>query len=417
MPRETPALILFEPNGVESLGPPVDHRPVWELRVGALDLTERLERANIMVAGHWSRTALRDLCPPPAAELFQAGAVTLLSGDRLLAESDQRRRLADLGPGEEIRDEAGLAAKCLPGPEAADWLRALDGEGRDLSPDPGKEAAAGELGSVLRFWWESFELAATTLSNDLTLLLTHGEWHNPKRKDWIASESVWLAAGAELGAGVVIDASGGAVLIDRDVKVGPGSFIQGPCYLGPGTRVKPLSQLLHGCFVGPQCRLGGEIEETQFQGFANKQHHGFLGHAWVGEWVNLGAGVTNSDLKNNYSDVRIRQRDRDLETCRRFVGCCLGDHVKVAIQGRINTGTVLEAFTNWFGTGFPDKGLPPFTWGGDEGVQSYDLERCLSTAGIVMSRRDRELNDALAQIYRSHHETSAAWRRERLGES
>ncbi len=403
-------LIIFEPVGVNTLGPPVDHRPVWDVRVGALSLRERLECCqDFTIGGFWARPALRGLIPVVTDSRFKEADFTLLAGNRLLSGVEQRSRLAALELGDCIEDEAGTAAIRLTGPEARDWLRDLDARSAPGEIQPGAAVIRGELGPVPRFWWELFELAAETLELDLPLIKHHGEWRN--------LDQGTLNVSAGLSDGVVIDNSGGPVLVDADVTIGAGSFIQGPCYLGPGTRVKPLSQLLHGCFVGPQCRLGGEIEETQFQGFANKQHHGFLGHAWVGEWVNLGAGVTNSDLKNNYSDVRIRQRDRDLETRRRFVGCCLGDHVKVAIPGRINTGTVLEAFTNWFGTGFPDKGLPPFTWGGDDGVQSYDLERCLTTAGVVMSRRDRELNDALAEIYRVHHETSAKWRRERLGES
>jgi UDP-N-acetylglucosamine diphosphorylase/glucosamine-1-phosphate N-acetyltransferase len=403
-------LILFEPVGVSSLGPPVDHRPVWELRVGALSLRERLECCpEFGVPAFWSRPALRSLVPTPADSIFENSSVTLLAGNRLLSEPEQRQRLATLKPGESIEDAAGTAAICLSGLDALTWLRDHDSRLDSEEAKPGEAALRGDLGPAPRFWWELFELAAETLTQDLPLLMSRGEWRE--------SERVILNASAQVGDGVIIDNSGGPVLVDADVIIGAGSFIQGPCYLGPGTRIKPLSQLLHGCFVGPQCRLGGEIEESQFQGYANKQHHGFLGHAVVGEWVNLGAGVTNSDLKNNYSDVRIHQRGEDLDTGRRFVGCCLGDHVKVAIQGRLNTGTVLEAFTNWFGAGFPDKGLPPFTWGGDDGVQGYDLERCLATAAVVMSRRDSKLDDALAEIYRAHHADSSGWRREHFGES
>ena len=405
MNAKAPELILFEPAAVQSMGPPVDHRPVWELRVGALSLAERLERvADVPVSGFWTRPALRSIRPLPQPTLFESDRVILLAGDLLLLDTETRARVLDLSPGQSIDDEAGPAALCMQGVEAREWLHALD---HDVAlPDPGAEAATGSLGPRIRFWWELFELAPQALKADLPLL-TAGE-------DWRIEGDVTLSADAQVAGGVVIDASGGPVVIDRGVKLGAGSFVQGPCYLGPDTQVKALSILLHGCYAGPQCRLGGEIEETQFQGFANKQHHGFLGHAVVGEWVNLGAGVTNSDLKNNYSDVRVRQGDREIDSHRRFLGCCLGDHVKVAIQGRINTGTVLEAFTNWFGSAFPPKGLPAFTWGGDGVLQGYDLGRALSTAAVVMGRRGVRLDEELASIYRSHHELTEAARESRF---
>jgi UDP-N-acetylglucosamine diphosphorylase/glucosamine-1-phosphate N-acetyltransferase len=249
------------------------------------------------------------------------------------------------------------------------------------------------------------------MAADEAALLAAGEW---RRGEAAGGGEFYLAPGVELGPGAVVDASGGAVLLDREVEVGALSVLTGPCYLGPGTRLKPHSQL-HGVWTGPQCRLGGEIEETQFQGYANKQHHGFLGHAAVGEWVNLGAGATNSDLKNNYSGVRVEQGGRQLETQQRFLGCCLGDHVKLGIQGRLSTGTVLEPFTNWFGGDFPAKGLPPFTWGGDGELVEHALEKALATAAIAMGRRGQVLTPAAAAVARALFAETAAWRRERLG--
>jgi len=280
MNAKEPVLILFEPATVLSVGPPVDHRPVWDLRVGALSLAERLERvAGLAVSGHWARPSLGPILLEPEAALFDADRVILLAGDLLLPDTESRARLLDLSPGQRIDDEAGAAALCLKGDEALEWLRALDYDAEQ--PEPTEEAVHGPLGPRIRFWWELFELAPRALRADLPAL-TAGD-------GWTAEENVFLAADAEVAGGVVMDASGGPVVIDRGVRVGAGSFVQGPCYLGPDTQVKALSILLHGCYVGPQCRLGGEIEETQFQGHANKQHHGFLGHAVVGEWVNLGA--------------------------------------------------------------------------------------------------------------------------------
>lgn len=393
MRARTVPVILFEPAGCEGFGPPVALRPCWELRVGARRLVERvLDQVPADSLHFWSRPSLRALCPPPPEALFDAGDLLLVAGNLLLLGD---ARLEALAPGERVEVDGQVVALRLAGSVAREFLASQ--QPGATWPDPAPKARECALGAVLQYWWELYEQAPRALAADRGLLLGTGAWRREDRMDWVAAEDVHLAADAEIAAGAMVDASGGPVLIDRGVRVGPLSVIQGPCYVGPGTRLKPHTQLLHGCFVGPECRLGGEIEEAQFQGYANKQHHGFLGHAAVGEWVNLGAGVTNSDLKNNYSDVRVLQAGRELQSRRRFLGCCLGDHVKVGIQGRINTGTVLEPFTNWFGADFPPKGLPAFLWGSEAGTTTYALDKALETAAIVMQRRGRSLDAALAR--------------------
>ena len=404
-------LILFEPAGIEALGPPVALRPVWELRLGARTLAERCAAAWPAAALHyWPRPLLRGLCPEPPAELFGAPRVLLLAGNQLLAAPEAAGLLAALGPGESLRVEERPVALCLSGAEAREWLTSLAGPPAAW-PAPALAPRESALGPLVDYWWELYALAPRALAADQAVLLAAGAW---QRRAVPGGGECYLAPGAELGPGAVVEAGGGPVLLDRDVKVGPLSVLSGPCYLGPGTRLKPHSQL-HGVWAGPQCRLGGEIEETQLQGYANKQHHGFLGHAVVGEWVNLGAGATNSDLKNNYSGVRVEQGGRQFESQQRFLGCCLGDHVKLGIQARLGTGTVLEPFTNWFGGDLPPKGLPPFTWGGDGLLAEHALDKALATAAIAMGRRGVELSPAAAAVARALFAASAPWRLERLG--
>lgn len=405
MPQATP-LVLFEPAGIEAFGPPVALRPVWELRVGARQLVERIAAAWPGALHFAPRPALAGLCPALPPALFAAPRVLLLAGHQLVLERAALDRLESLAPGERIEAAGAPLALCLSGADARDWL-AAEAAREARWPAPTGAPVEGPLGLQLGYWWELYELAPRALAKDVEFLLAAGGW---QRGD---AEGSWLAEGAAVGRGAVIDASGGPVLIDREAKVGPLSVLVGPCYLGPGTRTKPHTQL-HGVFAGPECRLGGEIEETQLQGYANKQHHGFLGHAAVGEWVNLGAGATNSDLKNNYGSVRVEMGGRSLDSGRRFLGCCLGDHVKLGIQGRLNTGTVLEPFTNWFGADFPPKGLPAFSWGGEGRLEEHALERALSTAAIVMARRGRRLDEGLEAAVRSLFARSEPARRARF---
>jgi hypothetical protein len=154
--------------------------------------------------------------------------------------------------------------------------------------------------------------------------------------------------------------------------------------------VKSGARIGPGTTVGEASRVAGEIEETVFGAFSNKQHEGFLGHAYVGEWVNLGAGTNNSDLKNNYGTVRIDWGEGPVDTGLRKLGCFLGDHVKSAIGTRIGTGAVVGAASNLFGSsGLVAGHIPPFTWGEEGGV--YEWGPAVDTMKRVLERRREEL--------------------------
>jgi len=143
---------------------------------------------------------------------------------------------------------------------------------------------------------------------------------------------------------------------------------------------------------GDVVKASGEIEESIFQGYSNKQHLGFLGHAFIGEWVNLGAGTTNSDLKNNYSKVNVILEGKRYETGMQFLGTIIGDHSKAAINTTFNTGTIVEPFCNVFGKGYPPKYIPPFSWSSDD-IEEYELDKAIQTAAKVMKRRNIDLDE------------------------
>ena len=155
--------------------------------------------------------------------------------------------------------------------------------------------------------------------------------------------------------------------------------------------------------IGPTCKVGGEVEGSILQGFANKQHDGYLGHAYLGAWTNLGAATNNSDLKNNYSTVRVWTPQGEIDTGSRFVGLFMGDHSKSAIGTLFNTGTVVGFSCNVFGAGFPPKHLPSFTWGGVSGAQPYEVEKALEVARAVMGRRQVVMEPADEVLFRAIH--------------
>jgi UDP-N-acetylglucosamine diphosphorylase / glucose-1-phosphate thymidylyltransferase / UDP-N-acetylgalactosamine diphosphorylase / glucosamine-1-phosphate N-acetyltransferase / galactosamine-1-phosphate N-acetyltransferase len=159
-----------------------------------------------------------------------------------------------------------------------------------------------------------------------------------------------------------------------------------------GAMVRP------GCSFGPRCRIGGEVEASLFQGYSNKHHEGFIGHAFVGEWVNLGALTTNSDLKNAYQPVQVPWQGKTIDTGRLKVGCFIGDHVKTAIGSLVNTGTRVGTFANWFEPGLTPKEIPAFAWGREA---RWPLGHALSNARKVMARRGANLSPAYENALRT----------------
>ena len=206
-------------------------------------------------------------------------------------------------------------------------------------------------------------------------------------------ENIFLGVNSRVMSGTIIVADEGPVIIDENAVIMPNSIIYGPCYIGKNSLIKSQAIIYEGTTIGEVCKVGGEVEESIIHSFSNKQHHGFLGHSYVGRWCNLGAGTSNSDLKNNYSDVKIQVKNQKINTNSIFMGMIMGDHSKTAINTSINTGTVIGVMCNIFTKKFPDKYIPSFSWVGDEGIEEHNFEKAIQTAKRVMARRKKELKD------------------------
>jgi UDP-N-acetylglucosamine diphosphorylase/glucosamine-1-phosphate N-acetyltransferase len=193
--------------------------------------------------------------------------------------------------------------------------------------------------------------------------------------------------------------------------------LEGPCYVGPRTQVHG-AKVRAGTTLGPECRIGGEVEASIVQGYSNKAHDGFLGHAYLGEWVNLGAGTHNSDLRNDYGPVRVTVNGRVVDTGLTKVGCFLGDHTKTSLGALLNTGTNAGVFCNLLPGGLLPKYVPSFAgWWNGALADRADLPALLGTAAEVMARRGRTFTETHAALYRAVFEQTVAERRRALRES
>jgi UDP-N-acetylglucosamine diphosphorylase / glucose-1-phosphate thymidylyltransferase / UDP-N-acetylgalactosamine diphosphorylase / glucosamine-1-phosphate N-acetyltransferase / galactosamine-1-phosphate N-acetyltransferase len=217
-----------------------------------------------------------------------------------------------------------------------------------------------------------------------------------------------LGADVTIEPNVVLDFSHGPIHLDDGVTVRAFTRLAGPAYVGRNSTL--LGGPYEAVSIGPVCRVHGELEESVVLGYSNKAHDGFLGHAYLGRWVNLGALTTNSDLKNNYGTIRMWTPEGERDTGLIKLGCLLGDYVKTGIGALINTGTVIGAGSSLYGTDMPPKYVPPFSWGSGSDLVEYDVDKFLSVTGTVMGRRGLSLSEGMRDVL------ARAWQLGRSGQ-
>jgi len=204
---------------------------------------------------------------------------------------------------------------------------------------------------------------------------------------------------AKVMPGALINAEKGPVIIDNNAVIYGQTYIEGPAFIGTDTVIKPLTKIV-GSVIGKKCKIGGEVESSVIQGYSNKVHDGHLGDSFIGEWVNLGAGTSNSNLKNNYSSVKISLNENLIDTNSLHIGCFIGDHVKTAIGTLINTGTIIGAASMISTYGFPPVNLPPFSWYFNRKKERMDFDKFVSTAQKSKSRRNKNFTKAEKRLYK-----------------
>jgi UDP-N-acetylglucosamine diphosphorylase/glucosamine-1-phosphate N-acetyltransferase len=219
--------------------------------------------------------------------------------------------------------------------------------------------------------------------------------------------AIHIGEGSVIKPGAVLDAENGSIFVGDHVTISANCCIEGPCYIGGDSLIQPGAALRHAISIGRRCKAGGELETSIIQGYSNKQHDGFLGHAYVGEWVNLAADTVNSDLKNTYGTVRVPVNGVEVESGQMFVGLMIGDHSKTGIGQMFPTGAVVGFGCNVATCEFSPRFVPSFTWLTGRGSTRYDLERCLDVGKRVMARRNVVMSPAEETLFRSIPELAA----------
>lgn len=262
--------------------------------------------------------------------------------------------------------------------------------------------------------WDIFQKNDVAIREDYELL-TEDRYSQPipKSVNVISPENIFIEEGAKLEF-VTLNASTGPIYIGKNAEIMEGSVIRGPFALCESGRVKLATKVYGATTVGPHSVIGGEVNNSVLFGYSNKGHDGFLGNAVLGEWCNIGADSNNSNLKNNYEEVKLWSYETEsfAKTGLQFCGLMMGDHSKCGINTMFNTGTVVGVSANIFGTGFPRNFVASFSWGGASGFTTYLTKKAFETAKIVMARRDVEFSEQDAKILEHVFEETKKYRKE-----
>lgn len=342
-------VVVFEDDRVARLHPITLGRPAYGITCATFRLVDWLPLLG-GTARAVTRTHLREIQRIDYPQLNGTSdgkcEPTLLVNARVVpsvAALDLLRRLAAEGKPGVLREESAIAAALLPPGEAPAHNLAVEGMRAFLA----SETLAGlpEIAATLPLFNYPHDVVRYNMlvfRENLEHRLAAGNYRE-------ISEGVFAAEGAQLGQYVVCNAKNGPILLDTNATVGPHSYLAGPVYIGPDARINEHASVKDAVSLGHTTKIGGEIEASIVEPFTNKQHYGFLGHSYLGSWINLGAGTCNSDLKNTYGEVNMVYQDEKMNTGMQFFGCVMGDYAKSAINTGIFTGKTIGACSMMYG--------------------------------------------------------------------
>jgi UDP-N-acetylglucosamine diphosphorylase/glucosamine-1-phosphate N-acetyltransferase len=408
-------LIVFEDELWRNFASIAHARPIFELRCGALTARERLA-AGSAALGLARAHLMRFFGPADGLSAFLRHSEPLILVNGRVLDLAWLPAL-NTAPLETvfIADGTLIGARLSPALASAVLYYLREQQAQVALEELRRFAVVVELvgaqvPAILRFPWDLVAHCGEQIVRDLPLFSARlPNVQNDDPQLVTRGRHVYIAETARLDGPIVLDSRDGPVIIDEGAHIEPFSFIQGPAYIGQNSLI--ASARIRGeTSIGPTCRIGGEVEASIVQGFSNKHHDGFLGHSWLGEWVNIGAMTTNSDLKNNYGTVRVVLEGLgQLDSGVLKLGCFLADHVKLGIGVHLNGGTVIGTGSNIFGMHSAPKTIPPFTWGGDV-FREYRIESMIDVARKVMARRKRSMTTEYEALLRAVFSITSASR-------
>jgi len=394
-------IIFFDDEHRSGLLPLTYNRPIAELRIGIFTIKEKWEKILDGSASHITQEYLSPKYPIKIAKDNLVICGRLLPSEKLLWHINK------LHLNEAILFNSQLMAARIDDVQfnriiANEDVSELDGTDLESMPD---------AIHLIERPYDIFSLNGEEIVNDLDIIKKHRFSEQIPNSVLTTGNDIFIEKGAVLE-NCTINSTDGPVYIGANAKVLEGAMIRGPFALCEHAVVKMGAKMYKDTTIGPYSKVGGEISNSVLLGYANKGHDGYLGNSVIGEWCNLGADTNNSNLKNNYDQVKLwnYQTDKFEKSGLQFCGLIMGDHSKCGINTMFNTGTTVGYFCNIYGSGYPRNFIPSFSWGGPSGYQTYQLEKAFDTAERVMIRRDIHLSDLDKNILRQIFEESEKYR-------
>ena len=388
--------ILFDGPSRNNLLPFTFTRPVADIRVGILTIREKWEFYLKTTTTTVTEDYLSDKYP--MVEMDE----NVMVNASYLPNLELVEMIRDLKANQAIfKDEDVIAFFTK---EAQDDIDFQDYEAIEFAEDIIK----------IENTWDIFSKNGEAIQEDFTLITKEKTSQSiPASNNIIAPQNIFIEEGAKLEF-TTLNASKGPIYIGKNAEIMEGAIIRGPLTLCENAVVKLGAKIYGPTTIGLSSKVGGEINNSVIFDNSNKGHDGFLGNSVVGEWCNLGADTNNSNLKNNYAEVRLwdYQTEGFAKTGLQFCGLMMGDHSKCSINTMFNTGTVIGVSANIFGSGFPRNFVPSFSWGGNSGFTTYLTKKAFEVAGVVMARRKIEFSDQDKAILEHVFEETKKYRRE-----
>ena len=358
-------ICIFEDEQYLNFEPLIYSRPVYDLICGVTTLKEKIirsfpkEKITLNYRKHLE-SFVKVENPKLKVNKFEEDEYLFING-KIVAPSNLKNILKTKANEEKVFTSKGIvvAAK-ISGKKIRDFgldkIEVIDTKLFSNLPTTEVEVP------IVNYLWDLVYLNGKEIENEFKLF-TKGKSSAKKKYpgvNFVNKKNIFIGKNVEIKPGVVLDASTGSIFIEKNVTIFPNAVIQGPFYIGESSKIKSCATIYPNVSIGKICKVGGEVEDSIIHPYTNKQHSGFLGHSYLGSWINLGADTNNSDLQNNYGTIKVQVNGRHIDSGKQFVGLMMGDHSKTAINTMFNTGTVVGFSSNVFGAGFPPKYISSF---------------------------------------------------------
>lgn len=390
-------ICLFEDAQHSNFHPLTLTRPVDDLRIGICTIRQKWK--YILDVQNVCR-----ILRPELQNVFDSGEIDrgqtcLWINSRYFPSEKLVEKVTDLTEGQCLKHNDTVIAAKVNGQNSAQWQKTGSPDFNTLFVHETNNF------SSITYPWDVFQKNGAEISRDIELLQPsqNGQSKVSEQASLVNPEQIYIQNNATIEAGCVLNAEEGPIYIGEGATVMAGSFLRGPLAIGKDSIIKMGSRIYKDTTIGPVCKVGGEVSNTIFHSYTNKPHDGYIGNSLVGQWCNFGADTNISNLKNNYSHIRITNwaNREEINTGQQFFGTVMGDHTKTAINTQLNTGTTCGVCCNIFSTEFPPKFIPSFSWVGSNVIQTYKFEKALRDMEAMMDRRNVEITSGYKKMLKS----------------